>query len=170
MEVGWSLIDIISDFYDLWPSRLPFRLIDFLLRLYGQLSVLFLTFFPFLIADSLRTYIDENYREIRKYHQLQFWQDVCRNSAVLELIYDEKNFYPKPAEDTENFFADRFVTEYTAEDSAGRLEQLRTRVEQEVTDSDTELFAVGRAEGTKEPNGQRVLQVSKVYLIVYCIK
>ena len=118
--------------------------------------------FSFLIADSLRTYIDENYREIRKYHQLQFWQDVCRNSAVLELIYDEKNFYPKPAEDTENFFADRFVTEYTAEDSAGRLEQLRTRVEQEVTDSDTELFAVGRAEGTKEPNGQRVLQVSIV--------
>ena len=64
--------------------------------------------------------MDENYRDVRGYHQVQFWRDVCRNTAVLELIYDEKNFYPKPAEETENFFASQFVTKYTAENSAGR--------------------------------------------------
>ena len=40
---------------------------------------------------------------------------------------------------------------------------MRQRVEQEVSDSDQELFAVGRTEGTKEPNGQRVLQVDYFY-------
>lgn len=110
---------------------------------------------------SLRNYIDENYREARSYHQVQFWQDVCRNSTVLDVIYDEKNFYPKP-EETENFFAEKYVTNYTAKDSAGRLEQLRKRVENEVDESDIELFAVGRSEGTKEPNGQRVLQVATI--------
>jgi len=110
---------------------------------------------------SLRNYIDENYREARGYHQVQFWQDVCRNSTVLDIIYDEKNFYPKP-EETENFFAEKYVTNYTAKDAAGRLEQLRNRVENEVDESDIELFAVGRSEGTKEPNGQRVLQVATI--------
>ena len=43
-----------------------------------------------------------------------------------------------------------------------RLEQMRKRVEEEVSDSDMELFAVGRSEGTREPNGQRVLQVCTV--------
>ncbi len=64
--------------------------------------------------------MDENYRDIRDYHQVQFWRDVCRNTAVLELIYDEKNFYPKPAEETIDFFKASYVTKYTAEDSAGR--------------------------------------------------
>jgi len=75
---------------------------------------------------------------------------VCRNSAVLELIYDEKNFYPKPSE-TVNFFAEEYSVEYTEKSAQGRLEQLKARARHEVTDSDAELFAVGRSEGTREP-------------------
>ena len=105
--------------------------------------------------------MDDNYRESRGYDQVRFWRDVCRNSAVLELIYDEKNFYPKVSE-PENFFAAEFSSEYNASTASGRLAQLTARAEHEVTDSDAELFAVGRSMGTREPTGQRVLQIATI--------
>ena len=80
---------------------------------------------------------------------------------MLKLIYDEKNFYPKPSE-TENIFANDFESSYTAVSAEGRLAQMNARVENEVTDSDAELFAVGRGEGTREPTGQRVLQIATI--------
>ena len=106
--------------------------------------------------------MDENYRETRNYDQVRFWRDVCRNSAVLELIYDEKNFYPKISEPESNFFAEEFSTEYDAATASDRLDQLKRRAAHEVTDSDAELFAVGRSMGTREPTGQRVLQIATI--------
>ena len=90
-----------------------------------------------------------------------------------ELIYDERNFYPKPSEETSSSIGGRKGDAAGAaaaargergspSDPRTRLAALRERAATEVTESDTELFAVGRGSGTGELTGQRILQVATI--------
>ena len=127
------------------------------------------------------------YLDARNYDLVSFWKDVCPDKNIQTLIYDERNFYPKPAsEEIDDDICDEAVFEASSattspsktkspgtreivskggesanEGSCGksRLVFLKRRAETEVTESDQELFAVGRGNGTRELTGQRVLQV-----------
>ena len=113
----------------------------------------------------------------RNYDLVKFWRDVCREKKVLELIYDEKNFYPKNAEEMGEPSKDSkesspkkvilvpsiSVLEEEQGTAVSRIASLRQKAEEELEDAcDDELFASGRANGTKELTGQRVLQVATV--------
>eukprot|EP00090_Calanus_glacialis_P019014 TRINITY_DN2933_c0_g1_i1.p1 TRINITY_DN2933_c0_g1~~TRINITY_DN2933_c0_g1_i1.p1 ORF type:complete len:1649 (-),score=541.75 TRINITY_DN2933_c0_g1_i1:463-5409(-) len=120
---------------------------------------------------NLRDYISNSYQTIRNYDQVKFWRDVCKEKTVLELIYDERNFYPKPSVDGEgssfklsSFIRNDSQSEDSEEPKTGkqRIEALKARAEAELDDQDDELFSGGRGNGTKELTGQRVLQVATV--------
>ncbi len=92
-----------------------------------------------------------------------------------ELIYDERNFYSKPSDESgpggsgsrkgdgggiRDSAADAEAR--AGEGARGRLAALKARAASEVTESDLELFAVGRGSGTGELTGQRILQVATI--------
>ena len=87
------------------------------------------------------------------------------------MIYDERNFYPKPSaegEVTSNKSPVKNSQDDQSDDiqvhSTGkeRISALKARAEAELDDHDDELFSSGRGNGTKELTGQRVLQVATV--------
>jgi len=119
---------------------------------------------------NLRDYVSNSYQHIRKYDQVKFWRDVCKEKTVLELIYDERNFYPKPSLDGEISQVKPIKVsinekkEPPVEPKTGteRIAALKARAEEELDDHEDELFCGGRGNGTKELTGQRVLQVATV--------
>jgi len=117
---------------------------------------------------NLRDYVSNSYQTVRSYDQVKFWRDVCKEKTVLELIYDERNFYPKPdpADGEGATFKsvrnDSQVDEDLPTTGRQRIEALKARAEAELDDQDDELFSGGRGNGTKELTGQRVLQVATV--------
>jgi len=117
---------------------------------------------------NLRDYVSNSYQTVRNYDQVKFWRDVCKEKTVLELIYDERNFYPKPdpADGEASTFKavrnDSQVDEDLPTTGRQRIEALKARAEEELDDQDDELFSGGRGNGTKELTGQRVLQVATV--------
>jgi len=117
---------------------------------------------------NLRDYVSNSYQTIRNYDQVKFWKDVCKEKTVLELIYDERNFYPKPSVDGGGEGVKAVRTDSQNEDAEvptsgkQRIAALKARAEAELDDQDDELFSGGRGNGTKELTGQRVLQVATV--------
>jgi len=117
---------------------------------------------------NLRDYVSNSYHTVRNYDQVKFWRDVCKEKTVLELIYDERNFYPKPdpADGEASIFkavrTDSQVDEDSLTTGKQRIEALKARAEEELDDQDDDLFSGGRGNGTKELTGQRVLQVATV--------
>ena len=106
----------------------------------------------------------------------RFWNDVCREKKILDLIYNENNFLPKrEEEDTggeptkqpsesppKELVSIPSVVEEEHGDGPSRIAALKKKAEAELEDGDDELFASGRGNGTKELTGQRVLQVATV--------
>jgi len=43
---------------------------------------------------NLRTYTTDIYNNNRNYDLVKFWQDVCREKSILDMIYDERNSTP----------------------------------------------------------------------------
>jgi len=116
---------------------------------------------------NLRDYVSNSYQTVRNYDQVKFWRDVCKEKTVLELIYDERNFYPKPCVDGEGSSFKPVRNDSQIDDDMPttgkqRIEALKARAEAELDDQDDELFSGGRGNGTKELTGQRVLQVATV--------
>ena len=117
---------------------------------------------------NLRDYVSNSYHTIRNYDQVKFWKDVCKEKTVLELIYDERNFYPKPSVDgggeTIKCVRNDSQSDDTDVPTTGkqRIAALKAKAEAELDDQDDELFSGGRGNGTKELTGQRVLQVATV--------
>ena len=127
---------------------------------------------------NLRLYTTDTYNNNRSYDLIRFWRDVCGEKKVLELIYDERNFYPKNPEENVEVVGSKSSSaansppkglkslESVAEDSGDaltRIAALKAQAEAELEDEDEdELFASGRSNGTKELTGQRVLQVATV--------
>ena len=113
---------------------------------------------------NLRDYVADNYQTVRSYDQIKFWRDVCKEKNVLDLIYDERNFYPKndnlkdKSGNGENGSDD--FEELTGRE---RIAAMKARAVAELEDiDDDELFCSGRQNGTKELTGQRVLQVATI--------
>ena len=113
---------------------------------------------------NLRDYVADNYQAVRSLDQIRFWRDVCKEKNVLDLIYDERNFYPKndnlkdKAGKGENGSDD--FEELTGRE---RIAAMKARAVAELEDiDDDELFCTGRQNGTKELTGQRVLQVATI--------
>jgi len=113
---------------------------------------------------NLRDYVTDNYDSVRSYDQVKFWHDVCRQKAVLELIYDERNFYAKFGENGDRDKRSDLGDDSESSDGLKRISALKARAKAELDtyDDDDELFACGRGNGTRELTGQRVLQVATV--------
>ena len=120
---------------------------------------------------NLRTYTTDIYNNNRNYDLVKFWQDVCREKSILDMIYDERNFHPKPSEEEvaeqkknqpKDLASLMSVSEEELGDAASRIAALKAKAEAELEEGDDELFASGRSNGTKELTGQRVLQVATV--------
>ena len=133
-------------------SKCP-RLLDILLAHAGVFN-----------HHNLRDYVSENYQSARNYDQIKFWRDVCKEKNVLQLIYDERNFYPKS-----DALKDRALRSDSQSDDIDeltgreRIAAMKARAAAELEeDFDDELFCSGRQNGTKELTGQRVLQVATI--------
>ena len=115
---------------------------------------------------NLRQYVADNYQSVRNYDQIRFWRDVCKEKNVLELIYDERNFYPK--NDNDNLIDKPVRSEASQEESEEltgreRIAAMKARAVAELQElEEDDLFCSGRQNGTKELTGQRVLQVATI--------
>jgi hypothetical protein len=122
--------------------------------------------FIFSSAASLQDYLNETYKDSRNYDLLAFWNDVCRDGCVRDLL-----LYP-PAEGAMSaFFAvptrnkDYPIKPGPLRTARDRLDYVRRRAIDETSrriDDDDEVFAVGRLSGTQELAGQRVLQIATI--------
>ena len=89
---------------------------------------------------------------------------MCKEKNVLQLIYDERNFYPKSDNQKEKGGRSGDASDDT-EDLTGRerIAAMKKRAAAELEEEDDdELFCSGRQNGTKELTGQRVLQVATI--------
>ena len=114
---------------------------------------------------SLRDYVSDNYLTVRSYDQIKFWRDVCKEKNVLQLIYDERNFYPDKADNLKDRSLQSDSQRDEVEELSGRerIAAVKARASAELEEEDDdELFCSGRQNGTKELTGQRVLQVATI--------
>jgi hypothetical protein len=109
----------------------------------------------FSFAANLQDYVNESYKEGRNYDLLAFWNDVCRDSCIRDLM-----LYPPSEGALSAFFrvspkskdkegAAKSVAPRTAKE---RLESVRRRAQEEMgirTDDEDQMFAVGRLSGTQ---------------------
>jgi hypothetical protein len=101
----------------------------------------------------------ELYVASRNYDMLGFWNNVCKDKSVRELMLKYSSARKKRScGDDDDVLALRTARE--------RLEGMRGRVEEDLTtnvaDAADELFATGTKLGTQELSGQRVLQVATI--------
>ena len=112
---------------------------------------------------NLRDYISDNYQTVRNYDQIKFWRDVCKEKNVLQLIYDERNFYPKQNDNLKDKTNSRDRDDIDELTGRERIAAVKARASAELEEeSDDDLFCSGRQNGTKELTGQRVLQVATI--------
>ena len=97
---------------------------------------------------NLRQYVADNYQSVRNYDQIRFWRDVCKEKNVLELIYDERNFYPK--NDNDNLI-DKPVRSESGQEESEELTG-RERIAAMKARAVAELQAHGVKAGTISPH------------------
>jgi hypothetical protein len=115
---------------------------------------------------NLQDYVNDNYKDSRNYDLLAFWNDVCRDSCIRDLLMSP------PGEGTMSAFfslpsrsKDNPAKAGSLRTSADRLEHVRRQAIEEMSrrhDNEDELFVVGRLSGTQELAGQRVLQIATI--------
>ena len=106
---------------------------------------------------NLQEYLNDLYKDARQYDLVGFWQDVCRDFTVKELLLDhsspsEKGIHRKS----------RTPKALVQASGSDRLEALMKRVQTEMGKKKDEMFSSGRNSGTHETVGQRVLQVATI--------
>ena len=104
---------------------------------------------------NLQEYLNELYKDARQYDLVGFWQDVCRDFTVKELLLDHSS----PSEKSHRKSRTPKAPEASGSD---RLEALMKRVQSEMGKKKDEMFSSGRNSGTHETVGQRVLQVATI--------
>lgn len=125
-------------------------------------------------ADTLRSLMEENYKEIRGYSLKYFWSDVLEDKE-LSILMDEKKHVKRrlkklPAGPSSGL-ASLPSTGAEADDSSSDVDDNQKYSDEEVAcrlkleDDDKELFCVGRSYGTQDFVGQRVLQVRMEMLL-----
>ena len=106
---------------------------------------------------NLHEYLNDLYKEARQYDLVGFWQDVCRDFTVKELLLDHSS----PSEKSTR--KSRPPKDLVQASGSERLDALMKRVQTEMgKKKDDNMFSSGRNTGTHEAAGQRVLQVATI--------
>lgn len=104
---------------------------------------------------NLQDYLNGLYKDARQYDLVAFWEDVCRDFSVKELLLTRGNGSKKGRKG-----ADQHSLELTG---SQRITALMKKADQDMSKrDDAGLFASGRQSGTHESAGQRVLQIATI--------
>lgn len=109
-------------------------------------------------VGNLQDYLNSLYKDLRQYDLVAFWEDVCRDFTVKELLLSSTSSLLTEPRHRRN-------KARLAESASGsdRLTALLSKAQTEIEKRDEiGLFSCGRKNGTHELAGQRVLQVATI--------
>lgn len=107
---------------------------------------------------NLQDYLNGLYKDARQYDLVAFWEDVCRDFSVKELLL--ASTLRSSSSRSKASRKDAHSLDINGQE---RIQALMKRVDEEINKrDDSGLFASGRQNGTHESAGQRVLQIATI--------